>query len=566
METTKLMMIKDDIKDDSWKQNSHSNSATPILYFLTFVAQFSIFCEGFEMGSTSGAILLVENNPNMYLNSIWREVIITGAMPSAAISCLFAALFSDRFGRKKCVMFSGACFTLGAIITASATNKEVLLIGRLLTGAGIGFSCATSAVYVAECSPSHKRGRLVSMCQPFLTLGILFGTIIAAVFMYEKQHGWRYIWGAQAIFGMSQILALIYLPESPRWYIQHDLKDEAKKSLVRIRNTPKVNEELQEIEESFREEQESIANSGGGNILVKMLKTKSVRRALMVGCGLQLFDQFSGVNTIIYFSGTIIHMSGVENVRNAIWDSVGVNSISLVFSIIGIWLVDTAGRRTLAIIGLLGLAFSSLCLGTIFLMTDEFSPWVNVTDNLTNTTCSTYSQCDKCIKDAFCGFCYEIESDVLKGDCLPVNDTSNLVSELGACNSSSALSKHSTKWALDYCPVSFSWVSIVGLALFLMFYAPGMGPLPWTVNAEIYPLWARSMGNGIGAMTAWICNLVTSASFLSMVALIENFGVFYLMSSVALIGAIFCYFLQPETKNKSLEEIEALFISNKPNY
>lgn len=546
-------------------EKHEQNPPVPLIYFLTLVAQISVFSEGFEMGSTSGAILLVHNNKHIHLTSIWQELILAGAMPSAAISCLIAGWFCDRFGRKKCVMFSCSCFILGAVVTATAPSKEVLLIGRLLTGSGIGFACATTAVYIAECSPSHMRGRLVSMCQPFLTVGILFGTIIAALFSYDKVNGWRYIWGIQAIFSCIQFVALIFLPESPRWFIQKSRKEEAMKSLIRIRKTKHVEEEMQEIESNFKEVQESIENSGGGNLFVRMFKSYSVRRALMVGCGLHLFAQFSGVNTVIYYSGTIIQMSGIGNVTNAIWNSVIVNSVTLAFSIIGVWFVDSVGRRKLAIIGLLGLFFSSLCIGTTFLMAAIYSPMVNTTNDFLNNTCSTYSQCNDCVSDVHCGFCYKDTSDIMNSACLPVNNTAQLLSKVGACNSSLNLSKYSMKWAHDYCPVSFSWVAITGLALFLMFYATGMGPLPWTVNAEIYPLWARSMGSGMGAMTGWFCNLIIAVSFLSFVELIQNYGVFYLMASMALIGSVFCCFFLFETKNKTLEEIEMLFLAKKQN-
>lgn len=119
------------------REKHEQNPPVPLVYFLTLVAQISVFSEGFEMGSTSGAILLVHNNNHIHLTSIWQELILAGAMPSAAISCLIAGWFCDRFGRKKCVMFSCSCFILGAVVTATAPSKEVLLIGRLLTGSGI---------------------------------------------------------------------------------------------------------------------------------------------------------------------------------------------------------------------------------------------------------------------------------------------------------------------------------------------------------------------------------------------------------------------------------------------
>ena len=131
-------MTADSFADDRVLKHAKPKQPTTIVYFLTLVAQISVFSEGFEMGSTSGAILLVQDNDHIYLTSGWLELILSGAMPGAAISCLVAAWFCDNFGRKKCLMFSCFCFIQGAIITASAHSREVLLIGRLLNGSGIG--------------------------------------------------------------------------------------------------------------------------------------------------------------------------------------------------------------------------------------------------------------------------------------------------------------------------------------------------------------------------------------------------------------------------------------------
>lgn len=548
------------LKDDFEPKRKYT-SPTITVYFMTFVAQLSVFNDGFEVGSTSAVILLVQNIDYMRLTSFWKELIVAGSMPGAGVSCLIGAWFCDKFGRKKCIMCSSFCFILGAIVTASAYGREVLLLGRLLTGCGMGFGASSSALYVAECSPSHLRGCLVGSSQILFTVGILTATVISVVFSHDKSSGWRYIWGFQGVFGCFQLIGLLFLPESPRWLIKKSRKKEAKQSLIRIRNSETVEEEIWEIENIFKAAPSSIKNSGAGNLLLMMLKSRSVRRALMVGCGIQLFAEFSGVNTIIYYSGIIIQMSGVGDMTTVIWNTVIINFINLTFAIVGVWLVDRVGRRTLAIIGLLGLSVSSCCLGTIFLMATKYSPWINTTDGPLNSTCSLYSYCDDCIRDPLCGFCYENKPDVNNGACLPVSDVSYLISKAGACNSTLTLSRYSMKWAYEYCPVPYSWVAIVGLALFLMFCAPAVGPIPWTINAEIYPLWARSIGNGIGSMTCLMSNLIVSVTFLSVIEAIHNYGVFYVMASVAVVGSAFCFFFLPETKNKSLEEIELLFMS-----
>lgn len=533
-------------------------SRTPFLtYAISLFLLLAILCEGYDMGASSGALLLVLESDSMNLTPLWQQLVMAGPLPTATLFTLVAARVSDTFGRKKGMMASSVFFMLGAVITVLSSRRSILLIGRLILGCGYGFSSATTAMYIAECSPRHIRGRLIGMSQPFLTIGTLLATVISGLFSHNKTHGWRYIWGFQGILGAIQFVGLLFLPESPRWLMQRSRRKEARKAIIRMRNGVNVEEEIAEIGESFQEVHHSKEKSG--DVFIRMMKTPSVRRALMVGCGLQFFAQFSGVNTVIYYSGIIIQMAGFGDVSIAIWNSVIINCINLTFAFVGVWLVDAVGRRKLAIIGLFGLFVSSFCLATTFLMTELYSPMVNATVDSTNNTCSTYSICDSCIQDISCGFCFENENDVISGLCLPVNSSSRMPSRAGTCNSSSTNIGHSKIWAYDYCPASFSWVAVVGLALFLVFYAPSVGPLPWTINAEIYPLWARSSGNGFASMTCGFCNLISTATFLAFVKAVHIHGVFYVMAFIALVGSVFCYYFLPETKNKTLEEIESLF-------
>lgn len=536
-----------------------SPAKTPrIVYISACLTQLAVLSIGYDFGVNSGAMLLAEDVDYLELNSLWKQLIIAGALPSAIIVTIFASQLSDIIGRKKTVITAAVCYTIGSIITGSANNRVTILLGRLCIGCGFGFTGASTAVYIAECAPQHIRGRLIGLSQPFLTIGILSAAIISGIFSYDKENGWRYMWGFQGIWSVIQFIGLLFMPESPRWLIQKSQLKEAEKVLIKIRNTTAVDEEIYEIKRNWEEMKRSYEMSGNENVYLRMIKTPSVRRALLIGCAMHFFSQFSGANTVIYYSGIIIKMTGVGDVSAAIWNSALINCINLVFSIVGVWLVDVLGRRTLAIVGLFGLAFSSSCIATTFLFAHIYSPSVNTTLNIPNNSCSAYTTCDTCIHDYFCGFCFETTNDDVNGACLPISFVS-MHSATIACNFTTLPNSYFT-WAYDYCPISFSWVAIVGLSLFLVFYAQSMGPLPWTINAEIYPLWARSTGNGIGATVCWVCNLIISVTFLSLTEAINSYGVFYIMSIMAITGSVFCYFLLPETKGKTLEVIEMLFM------
>ncbi|KTF93727.1 hypothetical protein cypCar_00029638 [Cyprinus carpio] len=167
--------------------------------------------------------------------------------------------------------------------------------------------------------------------------------------------------------------------------------------------------------------------------------------------------------------------------------------------------------------------------------------------------------CEPCMLDPSCGYCYQENSTaVFDSSCVPVNPASTERAAWGKCSNSTHL-PDSGIWAYNFCPTSYSWVVLLGLVLYLACFAPGMGPMPWTVNSEIYPLWARSTGNACSAGVNWTFNVLVSLTFLHMAQYLTYYGVFFLYSSLALTGFFFIYGCLPETKGRRLEEIESLF-------
>lgn len=197
-----------------------------------------------------------------------------------------------------------------------------------------------------------------------------------------------------------------------------------------------------------------------------------------------------------------------------------------------------------------------------FLISAQHSPPVTfhpLDPAAANSSCSKYQLCESCMLDPGCGFCYrENGSALLASSCVAVNQASTEHAAWGRC-SNSTLMKDQTYWAYNYCPTSYSWLVLLGLVLYLAAFAPGMGPMPWTINSEIYPLWARSTGNAYAAGVNWTFNILVSVTFLHMAQYFTYYGAFFLYSSLALMGFAFIYGCLPETKGRRLEEIEALF-------
>lgn len=512
------------------------------------VAMFShlgVLSVGYDLGITSGAVLQVREEMSLSRGS--QQILVAGTLPAAILMTLIGSYLSDKIGRRYTIMLASICYIFGAIMMASAFNLYMLLVGRLLVGMGTGLVSSSTAIMVAEFSPSQIRGLLVGINQPFLSSGILIATIIAGVFSYNKKYGWRYMWGLQALAPSIQLVGFFFLYDSPRWLMQKGRYKDSYKALAWVRNTKNVQREIQEIRNNCGQHK---TKGNPFQVISKIIRTPSVRRALLVGCGIHFFSQFSGVNTVIYYSGIIVKSSGVGSNSKAIWNTAIINSCNLLFTFLGVWLVDKLGRRILGITSLIGIASSLVILGVSFQLADIYSPALNSTIDNVNTSCALYTSCSQCIKDSSCGYCYNGQNSKELGTCLPFNST--LRSSLGACS----IRSEKMVWTYNYCPTSYSWLAILALALYLIFYAPGIGPLPWLVNSEIYPLWARSTGNGIAACVARTSNLIVSITFLSLSNAITMQGTYWLYSGMAVLGTLFIYWLLPELKGKTLEEID----------
>ncbi|XP_070347562.1 uncharacterized protein [Equus asinus] len=170
------------------------------------------------------------------------------------------------------------------------------------------------------------------------------------------------------------------------------------------------------------------------------------------------------------------------------------------------------------------------------------------------------SYCDECMLDPDCGFCYKMnKSTVIDSSCVPVNKASTNAASWGRCENETKFKTEEVFWAYNFCPTPYSWTALLSLILYLVFFAPGMGPMPWTVNSEIYPLWARSTGNACSSGINWIFNVLVSLTFLHTAEYLTYYGAFFLYAGFAAVGLLFIYGCLPETKGKKLEEIESLF-------
>uniref|UniRef100_A0A7N8WJR7 Solute carrier family 2 member 13b n=1 Tax=Mastacembelus armatus TaxID=205130 RepID=A0A7N8WJR7_9TELE len=421
-----------------------------------------------------------------------------------------------------------------------------------------GIASMTVPVYIAEVSLPHLRGQLVTINALFITGGQFIASVVDGAFSYLSHDSWRYMLGMSIIPAVVQFIGFLFLPESPRWLLQKGRSQEARQVLSRIRGHQGVDEEYDTIRTSIEEEEKEAG--GGGLIILRILKHAPTRRALIVGCGLQMFQQLSGINTVMYYSATILQMAGVRDDKQAIWLAAATSATNFVFTLAGVWLVETVGRRKLILGSLLGTGLSLTLLAVGFLLSALSSPPVTLHPvSSQNSTCRLYGSCEHCMLDPDCGFCFrENSTGVYDSSCVPVSQAATDHAAWGRCSNQTE-AVDTPIWAYNYCPTSYSWMVMLGLILYLAFFAPGMGPMPWTVNSEIYPLWARSTGNACSAGVNWIFNVLVSLTFLHAAEFLTYYGAFFMYTGLVVLALVFVQGCLPETQGLQLEDIENLF-------
>ncbi|GAB6028142.1 hypothetical protein CHUAL_002355 [Chamberlinius hualienensis] len=446
-------------------------------------------------------------------------------------------------------------------------NKEVLLVGRIIVGIGIGLASMVVPMYIAEVSEPEIRGRLVTINNLFITGGQFIASLICGAFSSDEENGWRYMLALSGAPALIQFIGFLGMPESPRWLIKKKHYNQALKVLRTIRNgEADVEVEAETIRQNCEESEESSLTNQGA-VLINIFKTPSVRRALILGCLLQMFQQLAGINTVMYYSASIIEMAGVDNPQTAIWMSAMTSSINFVCTFIGLYLVEKIGRKLLTLGSLFGVILSLIVLAIGFQLAAANSPDVNLqfqnsdykNSSYQNSSCLTYSSCDACSYNTDCGFCYIPSGETgVNGSCVNVDSLDVANSLFGRCENITS-DEHTLNWAYGYCPSPYQSVPIVGLCLYLFFFAPGMGPMPWTINSEIFPLWARSTSYAITTSFNWLFNMLVSMTFLTLTQVITKYGAFYLYAGLAALGFLIFLLILPETRGKSLEEVEGLF-------
>eukprot|EP00092_Neocalanus_flemingeri_P041474 GFUD01045160.1.p1 GENE.GFUD01045160.1~~GFUD01045160.1.p1 ORF type:complete len:494 (+),score=159.45 GFUD01045160.1:45-1526(+) len=307
------------------------------LHLLTFLSAIGGFLFGYDTGVVSGAMVLIRKEWG--LSDFWQETIVSATILSACLTALLGGVLVDRLGRRPTILLASFMFLLGSIVMAAAPGRVVLLMGRLVVGAGVGLASNTIPLYISECSTVEMRGVLVTMNNVAITGGQLVAGLVCGG-LSTTSGGWRYMLGAAALPACVQLLGFAIMPESPRYLVGRGRMAEAEEVLGSIRSPHhQLQDEMEDMKISCRA-------GGGGGSWRRMLTTPHARLSLVLGCVLQATQQLAGINTVMYYSASILVMAGVPD-TTSIWLASVTSSINFLFTLVGLFLVSKLSRRSL---------------------------------------------------------------------------------------------------------------------------------------------------------------------------------------------------------------------------
>ncbi len=438
------------------------------IYFICLVSAMGGLLFGYDWVVIGGAKIFYEQFFDIAGDPGMQGLAMSIALAGCLIGALTAGMLADKLGRKPLLLLSALIFVLTAYGTGAFSNFHLFLLARFCGGIAIGIASGLSPMYIAEVAPTHIRGKLVSLNQLTIVIGILAAQIVNWLLVsddtaWNVAMSWRWMFWSAAFPALAFLVLAAFIPESPRWLAMKGRRERATQILTRIGGNAYAQSELS----SLQNDMENKQKQGG----LSLLFSKPYRRVLTLGIIVAMFQQWCGTNVIFNYAQEVFQSAGYD-VDNTFINIVVTGIANLVFTFVAIYTVDRLGRRALMLLGAGGLAGIYLILG----------------------------------------ICYYFE---VSGIFMVV-----LVVTAIAC------------------------------------YAMTLGPVTWVLLSEIFPNKVRGVAVATGTFALWVASFILTYTFPFLNKALGTAGTFWIYTAICAAGLVFFLFRMPETKGKSLEQLE----------
>jgi MFS transporter, SP family, solute carrier family 2 (myo-inositol transporter), member 13 len=575
--------------------------------FLLLVAGLGGLLYGVDVGIIAGALPYLEATSGLNANQL--STVVAAVLLGSVISTLFAGVLADWMGRKWLMILSGLLFVLSIPIIALSTGYQSLVLGRLLQGISAGLIGVVVPLYLAECLSASTRGKGTGIFQWLLTLGIVTAAIVGMYFSFRveevaklgdpaklfafKDAAWRSIFWVSLPPGILFVIGSFLVSESPRWLFRRGKTDAARAALLRSRTPDQAGIEMSEMQQADAAEKAKTSN--GTSVRESLLRRKYVI-PFVLACIILAFNQATGINSIIGYNTNILLQSGLSDVQ-AHWGYVIFTVVNFLMTMIGVLLVDRKGRKFLLSVGTAGIILSLLCTGFLFRQTEQLrvdsrvavqamadadqkitlqydektaksllAASTNDADAIANGPTSlviiySYGDFRAATKAAQSDDTAAKPIEITRDSALPANKVvaffTNPFSDLDA--SRRAPLKIDNALITPVPSTHNGWLVAITLFVFMTFYAIGPGVCVWLALSELMPTRIRSNGMSIALLLNQAVSTTIAAIFLPTVGKHGYSMMFFAFAACTVIYFVTAAFFLPETKSKTLEEIEGYF-------
>ncbi|WP_132051889.1 sugar porter family MFS transporter [Pseudocnuella soli] len=440
------------------------------VFLWSIVVALGGFLFGFDTAVISGAEQAIQQY--WALTPVQHGLTVSIALIGTIIGSLFGSIPSDGLGRRTTLMIIAALYLLSSLGTALATDWYLFLLFRFMGGLGVGASSVTAPVYISEIAPAHRRGRLVALFQFNIVFGILVSYLSNYLIGQNGENAWRWMLGVQAFPSLLFLVLLQWVPESPRWLISKRGKVAEATAILQIANPEGYVEEVASIQRNKADEEAGNVAGDRSN----QLFSRRYKFPIFLAVTFALFNQVSGINAIIYYAPRIFEMTGLGR-SSSLLSTVGIGVVNFLFTLIALQFIDRIGRKTLMLIGSVGL------ITTLGLVAQAF-----------------YTQ--------------------------------------------------------DFN----GWAVTVYLLVYIAFFAFSQGAVIWVFISEIFPNQVRAKGQTLGSTTHWVMAAVIAFAFPMLAERLGGGHTFLFFSIMMVLQLLFVWKLMPETKGRSLENIERTLV------